>query len=152
MRAWPSAAMVATACLLVAGCHPRGARVASTVESRVDLETIANRGWVLTAWGAGAQAETEPAVTLRYAAGSFTGRSGCNRYTAAVERRPGLGTIAVGAIAGTRMMCPQPIMAIETRFLAALGRVKAVERRGDRLRLLYTRDDGGDAALELRRE
>lgn len=149
MRGWAVAAIVATGCLLVTGCH---ARAAKTAESRVDLEAIADRVWVLTAWGEGVPAETEPAVTLRYAAGSFTGRSGCNRYTAAVERRPGLGAIAVGAIAGTRMMCPEPVMTIEARFLAALGRAKAVELRGERLRLLYARADGRDAVLELRRE
>ncbi len=151
------AAVVATGVLVVAGCHAGGGgtggrRVTAAGEARVDLDAIVDRGWTLAAWGDGEPAAAEPEVTLRYAAGSFAGRSGCNRYTAPVERRPGFGSIAVGAIAGTRMMCPEPVFAVESRFLAALARAKAVELRSDRLRLVYTRNDGREAVLEFRGE
>jgi heat shock protein HslJ len=86
-------------------------------------------------------------VTLRYAAGSLQGRSGCNRYTAPVEQRPGRGAIAVGAIAATRMMCPAPADAIERRFLTALAGAKALELRDGRLGVVTTDADGRSTML-----
>ena len=54
------------------------------------------------------------------------------------------------AIAGTRMMCPEPVMATESRFLAALARAKAVELRADRLGLVYLAGDGRTSTLEFK--
>jgi len=149
--AWIVFLALATLC---GGCHVgrNSARDARAAETRVDLETIAGRVWVLEAWRDGEPAPATPEVTLRYAAGSLTGRAGCNRYTAPVEHRPGLGSIAVGAIAATRMMCPPPIIEVESRFLETLSRIKAMELEGTKLRLLYTSNEGTEAKLTLRPE
>jgi heat shock protein HslJ len=79
---------------------------------------------VLRAWTATEPAASEPAVTLVFEGGRFAGHAGCNRYTAAVEAGDQPGDIAVGPVAGTRMMCPEPAMATETRFLRSLGGAK----------------------------
>jgi heat shock protein HslJ len=138
--------------VLSGGCHAgRGPSPdVRTAEPRVDLEMITGRVWVLDAWREGEPATAEPEVSLRYAAGSLTGRAGCNRYTAPVERRPGLGSIAVGAIAATRMMCPPPIVAVESRFLEALARTKAIELQDKKLSLVYATADGREAKLSFR--
>jgi heat shock protein HslJ len=144
--------LVGCVLLAVTGCRPSSpARVRAPQETKLDariaLTAIGSDWWRLAAWSAEEPQGPTPQITLRYAAGSFGGRSGCNRYTAPVEQRPGRGAIAVGAIAVTRMMCPPPIDAIEGRFLAALGRARAVERRDDRLGLLTTDEDGHAVTL-----
>jgi heat shock protein HslJ len=82
---------------------------------------MAGADWVLRSWTATEPAASEPAVTLVFEGGRFAGHAGCNRYTAGVEAGDQPGDIAVGPIAGTRMMCPEPVMATETRFLHSLG-------------------------------
>lgn len=142
--------LLVLAATLTLGCRTaavrEGARPADA-EPPFELSSLAGRSWVLAAWNEGEPAPATPPVSLRYAAGSFQGRSGCNRYTAPVEQRPGRGAIAVGAIAVTRMMCPEPIHGIERRFLAALADAKAIELRNGRLGLVTTGDDGRPATL-----
>jgi heat shock protein HslJ len=70
--------------------------------------------------------------------GRIAGRSGCNRFTGKAEI--GGGRIMVGPLAGTRMACPPPLMAVEARFLAVL---QSVERYAlQRGRLVLTTADG----------
>ena len=92
-------------------------------ESR-SLAALAGRQWVLREWRAGERFEGKPVVTLGYSEGRLTGRAGCNRYTA--DAKPGAvgGDLVVGPIAATRMMCPEPVMAVESRFLDALAAAK----------------------------
>jgi heat shock protein HslJ len=58
------------------------------------------------------------AVTLSFASGMVSGSSGCNSYsgTYSVDGP----TLAVGPLITTKMACPEPIMAVETAYLAAL--------------------------------
>lgn len=149
---WPrgSGLLVVLAATLALGCGPTTVRETArpaAAEPAVELASLAGRAWMLAWWSEGEPAAATPAISLRYAAGSFQGRSGCNRYSAPVEQRPGRGAIAVGAIAVTRMMCPEPIHAIERRFLAALADVTAIELRNGRLGLVTTGADGRPATL-----
>lgn len=133
---------------LAAGCR------ASAVEPRVPppasangwapvaLDTLAGRSWILSEWDGGEPASTEARVTLRYGDGRFTGRSGCNRYNAPVNAAAERDAIAVGAVAGTRMMCPEPAAAVEARFLAALARAQSVHMRDGRLGISYVGPKG----------
>lgn len=78
--------------------------------------------WRLTAFPVG-----EPAteVTVRFAADSrVTGNTGCNRFTATYVQR-GL-DILIGDVAGTRMMCPDNVMATEARVLDVLARTRQI--------------------------
>lgn len=55
-------------------------------------------------------------ITMSFAEGRVAGRSACNRYTASATLD---GTsLTIGEAVGTRMACPEPIMAQETAFLA----------------------------------
>lgn len=74
------------------------------------------------------------------------GRSGCNRFT---------GSYALSGVhltfsetASTRMICPNPLMEQEKRFLAALARVALVNMENGRLRL---KDAQGNVVLQASR-
>lgn len=58
--------------------------------------------------------------------GDLTGTGGCNRFTGtyAVDG----GNLVVSPLAATRMACPEPAMAIESRLFATLADVTAFAR------------------------
>lgn len=130
------------ACQASARSRGRAAQDPGRDDARIALSAVGTNSWRLTAWSSDEAAAPTPVVSLRYGAGSFRGRSGCNRYTAPVEQRSGRGAIAVGAIAVTRMMCPPPNDAVERRFLAALGSARALELRDGRLGIVTAEENG----------
>jgi heat shock protein HslJ len=106
---------------------------------------LADTSWRLEAFegDASAPALDGVEVTLEFhqdAGGGLRmgGASGCNRYTAGVTASGD--TLTFSPIAGTRMMCPPPQMAVEDAYLKALGSVSRYEEQGDQLVLFY--DDG----------
>lgn len=76
--------------------------------------------WVVTAL-AGTALPKGADVTMTFDAGRIAGLSACNRYSGSYTLS-GEG-LAFGAIAGTRMACPPPLMETEAAVLAALARV-----------------------------
>lgn len=80
-----------------------------------------------------------PSMTVQFQSdnGSLRvgGSSGCNRYFAAVELGAS-GALAVGPTGATQKLCQAERMALEGRFLSALARVDAYQRRGSALELL----------------
>lgn len=63
--------------------------------------------------------------------GMLAGSSGCNRYAGRVETREG--ALHVGALAGTRMMCPPEQMQVEQAFHSTIGTVAALRQAGPAL-------------------
>jgi heat shock protein HslJ len=112
------------------------------VTGRLSLDTLAGTEWVLRAWDLGEPAPAEPEVTLAYQDGRLAGTSGCNRYTAAAKGGDSAGDLAIGPAAGTRMACPGPQSAVETRFLKQLGGAKKFGFLLGRLALSYEKDGG----------
>jgi putative lipoprotein len=80
--------------------------------------------------------------------GRAAGRSGCNRYTGAVEI--GDGTMRFGPIAGTRMACPPALMDLEQKVFRALEatRLFVLDASRSKLRLM---DEAGQPLLVLAR-
>jgi heat shock protein HslJ len=72
--------------------------------------------------------------------GAFSGVGGCNRYfgTADIDAEGG---ITFGGIGATRMACPEPVMAEETRYFGALERVTRFALTTDGLELLGPADE-----------
>jgi heat shock protein HslJ len=71
----------------------------------------------------------DPVITLRFDGGdqnssTVAGSSGCNRFSGrwAQEGR----MLKLGPFAGTRMACAPAVLAVEERFLAALGDVTSL--------------------------
>jgi heat shock protein HslJ len=104
--------------------------------------TLENTSWRLEAFegDASSPALDGVEVTLEFGedtggAMRFSGASGCNRYTA--QATVSDDTFTLSPIAGTRMMCPDPQMAVEDAYLKALGSSSRYETQGDQLVLFY---------------
>jgi heat shock protein HslJ len=70
----------------------------------------------------------DKAPTLNIArGGKISGFAGCNQYHATLKASP----VAIEQVATTRKMCPAEAMELEQAFLAALGKVNALERQAN---------------------
>ena len=67
--------------------------------------------------------DTKEAHLLFFPPNRLGGSTGCNRLNGTFELMGG-GQLKFSPLATTRMMCPEPAAAIETRFVQALGTVK----------------------------
>jgi heat shock protein HslJ len=71
-------------------------------------------------------------ATLVFSANNMvSGSASCNRFSGPVTLAGD--TIGFGSLAATRMMCPEPAMAQERRYLEALGQAQRVRRDGESL-------------------
>lgn len=78
-------------------------------------------------------------VTMSFNADrSVNGTAGCNNYMVKNVRTKG--GVAFTQIATTRMLCQEPQMATENRFVDALSRVKNFRRNSDGQLLIFGRD------------
>jgi heat shock protein HslJ len=112
------------------------------------LSSLDGSRWVLSDLGGGAPSGAESPVTLRFDGNRITGTSGCNRYFAEV-RSEGSGTIAVGPVGATRMMCATAAMDLEDRYLEALAEVRRLRLANGNL-VLSGGAGHGDAMLSFR--
>jgi heat shock protein HslJ len=87
----------------------------------------------------------DPAATIAFEKNRVSGSTGCNRFFASLS--VSAATVNLGPIATTKMFCG-PRSTIERDTLAALGRVAAAKREGERVNLL---DAGGNAVVVLGR-
>lgn len=78
--------------------------------------------------------------------GMIAGSSGCNRYSGRVEVQEGF--LHVGALAGTRMMCPPAQMQVEQAFHSTVGTVKNLRLAG---KVLEFSDATGKVVLRASR-
>jgi len=74
-----------------------------------------------------------PPLTMRFEAGRVSGFSGCNRLVGSYSVENDIVTLS--QLAGTMMACPEPAMALESAFRAALGGPLRFSIDGDRLSL-----------------
>ena len=81
-------------------------------------------------------------VTIEFADGQAHGTAACNSYGGAYQAGDD-GTLSFESFAVTQMGCDEPLMALESAYLAALGQVTGFGVEGD---LVLT---GGDVALEF---
>jgi heat shock protein HslJ len=103
--------------------------------------------WVLVEGSHDGQPIAPPAgssVTLNIDGTEIGGTSACNHYGGTMERDGG--SITIGALSMTEMACDEPIMALESAYLAALASVTAATRAGDTLTLT---GPGTELAFEI---
>ncbi len=106
--------------------------------SLADLEGIE---WTLTQINWRQNLPENITITLTIDGDKVSGRSGCNRYFAAIKEGEMPGDIVIGQAAGTRMACPGEAMELESRFLKALSNVIKYSFVNGRLALTYKDED-----------
>lgn len=89
-----------------------------------------------TAWTLELPAGTKATVTVRFDEGRIGGKAGCNQYFASYEVKGD--SLRIGPAGATKMMCPEPVMAVEDAFLAALADITTFKLTGGRLQLKRT--------------
>jgi heat shock protein HslJ len=82
---------------------------------------------------------------VHFADGKISGTAGCNRFTGTYTHQSN--TITFGAIASTRMMCPEKQMAQEAKFLALLNG-KVTKRYSVEGNLILANESGQRATLK----
>lgn len=119
---------------------------ASQVAGRLSLVDLAGVEWTLTHFAWNDTVPNELAITLTVEDGRIAGSSGCNRYFAGIEESQ-RGSVTVSAIGSTRMACPEDVMEIESRYLAALAGVSKYSFLAGKLALSYRRGEAYHALL-----
>ena len=117
---------------------PASPNLASAEPAGGGSEKLYAHRWALTEAAGQPVAPTgnaKEAYLLLFPPNRLSGSTGCNRLNGTFELTGG-GQLKFSPLATTRMMCPEPAAATETRFMQALGTVKTY----------YVTD----AALELR--
>ena len=85
--------------------------------------------------------------TIQFGAGSISGDTGCNRYSATLELDGA--SIRLGPIGMTKRACPPPIMDRENRYVEVLASAKGVRVSPE---FLLIECAASDAPLRFRRE
>ena len=120
-----------------AGCNGAGSPPSSSEAAGLDL--LSDQEWRLELFGADPESTppiSGPEITLQLTPeGKVFGSGGCNRYQGSFKRK-GPDEISFGAIASTRMACPEEIMVQEDRYIKLLGKAKRFSLEGDFLRLM----------------
>ena len=88
----------------------------------LSLRDLEGMKWALAELSENKPVPAEVSVYAVFDENRLAGSSGCNRYFGEIKGR-GPYDIKMGPVAATRMMCPEPMMQVEDRYLAALQKV-----------------------------
>ena len=120
------------------GLHVNASRITGTLS----LADLAGTEWVLNRLDANEPPAAQPEITLVFDGDRISGKSACNRYFAGVKETGELpGDLRISGIGGTRMACPEEIMALENRYLEALGNVTRYSFLAGKFALTWRKDD-----------
>jgi heat shock protein HslJ len=123
------------------------------VTGTLSLAELRGPEWVLTDFAWDEPAPGEPEVTLTFGEGEIAGRGGCNNYFGGVEETGETPNgISIGHLGSTRMMCPEPIMAVEDRFFRQLAGITSYSFLAGHLALSWQGDQEGGVMLFRPRE
>ena len=114
----------------------------------ISLLDLVGPDWVLRGFDVDDPAPSEPEITLAFEPERVQGQAGCNRYFASIGaggHRPT--DLAFGPVGATRMACAEPAMALERRYLAALGAVDSFGFMPGRLALRWVAGDARGVLL-----
>ena len=123
------------------------------ITGTLSLAVLEGTEWRLTDFDRNEPAPDEPEVTLAFEGGRIAGSSGCNRYFADVEEGGDMpGSISIGSAGSTQMMCPEPVMEIEGRFLKRLAGVKQYSFMAGKLVITWQDGDHYGSMMFIPRE
>jgi len=106
----------------------------------LSIQALGGAEWVLTHLDKEEPLTEAAEVTLVFADGKVSGKSACNRYSAAVEQGDSPGALKIGPARGTRMACPGDLMELEQQYLQALSGVTEFSFLGGKLILSGDQD------------
>jgi len=112
------------------------------------LASVAGTSWKATGINNGKNAVESTNLTGSVTAtfdtkGAISGSSGCNTYSGQYAVS-GSNSMTITGVAATRKACADDVMAVETAYLAALGKVATYTLSGDTLTL---KDSGGSTQV-----
>lgn len=123
------------------------------ITGKLSLADLMGPEWVLTHFSWDEPAPEEPEVTLVFEAERIAGKSGCNNFFGAAEEGGDIpGSISIGQVGATRMMCPEEIMAVEDRFQRQLTGVTQYSFLAGKLALTWQNDGTAGVMLFKPRE
>jgi heat shock protein HslJ len=114
---------IAGAALAMSSCR--------SVEKAIPLSSINGEWNIIEVNGSKitpGESRTLPFIAFDTATGRVSGSSGCNRMMGSFDVNAKPGSLELGAMAGTRMMCPD--MTTERNVLSALAQVKGYKKAG----------------------
>jgi len=115
---------------------------ATKITGRQSLADLDQTQWIMKRFSAEPPRAPQPEITLAFDGERISGSSGCNRYFARVKETGELpGDLKVSDVGGTRMACPEEIMALENGYLDALGNVIRYSFVAGKLALTWRKDD-----------
>lgn len=88
-------------------------------QGKLSLADLQGVGWKLTRFSATEPVPEGVEVTASFQGDTIAGHSGCNRYFGPiVANTPD--EVSIGPLGATKMLCPEPHMSVEGRYLKAL--------------------------------
>ena len=95
------------------------------VKGTLSLGALEQSNWLLSRTESDEAVPADAEITLSIGDGRVSGKSACNRYSAAISEGDSPGSIVIGPAMVTRMACADELMAIESSYLASLSRVES---------------------------
>lgn len=133
--------------LIAAACaaSPSGPARSGPASGPSHRPDLIGTSWVLDALGEKPLVEGSTVTAYVEPDGTVSGSGGCNRYRAKFQVEDATLRLT-GPPVGTMMACPEPIMAQEAKYFAALERVRSFAVDGERLTL---RDEASTPVLSF---
>ncbi len=136
-RTLPLVALATAAVLAFAACTSSGAGASPSGEPRSGGPALEGTAWQLTDYvgpeGGTVAVPEAVAATATFADGKVSGNAGCNQYNGTYTLDGD--KLAIGDVSTTMMACPGARAAVETAYLAALGKVATYAIAGETLEL-----------------
>jgi heat shock protein HslJ len=117
----------------------------------LSLADLGRGEWVLIELGRGQALPEDAEISLVFEDDRVSGRSACNTYFAGVSA-PGPGELGFKGMGATRMVCPEPEMDLERRYLKALAGASSYTFLAGRLAINCETDSGSTVLLFSPRE
>lgn len=117
------------------------------VTGKLSLNILDGSNWLLTHINRQEPLPDDAEVTLSFNTGQISGKSACNRYSAGIEEGDNPGDILIGPTMGTRMMCPDHLMSVESLYLKALSQATSFSFFSGSLTLNGQDEDGKPFSL-----
>jgi heat shock protein HslJ len=126
-------------------------QLADETTGTLSLADLGRGEWVLIELGRGQALPEDAEISLVFEDDRVSGRSACNTYFAGVSA-PGPGELGFKGMGATRMVCPEPEMDLERRYLKALAGASSYTFLAGRLAINCETDSGSTVLLFSPRE